>query len=237
MDPTGLLDAVLAVAVYPGALFLAAAALLHRAVSGRRLALRHPAGAVPTATLLTTVAAIVACAMLPLPSSPALRLPPPAGAPGNVVAVIVLLAIAVELGAASRRVAALAAAAAVPVLALAAAGSTASVEAISTAPGALGAGARLSAAAVLLLAAASTAQGRAASAVVASLGLAAAALVIPAALPDAAPPLGATACLGLVALSGVLARLHDRWSAAGLAAVGSAGALAGTILALLSARA
>jgi hypothetical protein len=236
VDPTGLLDAVLAVAVYPGAAFLAAAALLHGAMSGRRLVLRHPAGALPTVTLLTAVAAIVATAMLPLPGSPALRLPPPAGATGNVVAVIVLLAIAVDLGALSRRVAALAAAAAVPVLALAAAGSTVNAAAISTAHGALGAGARVSAAAVLLLAASSSAGDRAASAVVAALGLTAASLVIPAALPDGTPALSAAACLGVVAISGVLARIHDRWSAATLAAIGSAGALAGTVLALLSGR-
>lgn len=237
MDPTGLLDAVLAVAIYPGAAFLILAGLLHRRVAGRRWSLLGAPGPVPAASLLPVLAATVATAMLPLAGSPALRLPPPAGAAGNVVAVAVLLAVAVDLGAMSRRAAALSAAAAVPVLALAAAGSTVSVLAIATAGGDAAVAARAIAAGLLVLAAASSTGSRAASVVVAALGVSAAALVIPAALPDASPLLSALACLGVVALSGLLARLYDRWNVAVLTVAGVAGALGGTVLALLSSRA
>jgi hypothetical protein len=235
VDPTGLLDAVLAVAIYPGAAFVALAAVLHRGVAGRPAGLGTP-GPVPAATLLPVLAAVVASAMLPMVGSPALRLPPPAGAAGNVVAVVVLLAVAVDLGAASRVVAALAAAAAVPVLALAAAGSTVSVVAICTAGGTAGVAARATAAATLLLAASSTAGGRAASVVDAALALAAAALVIPAALAAAPPITCGLAALGVVALSGLLARLRDRMAVGVITAAGITGSVGATVLALLSGR-
>lgn len=237
MDPTGLLDAVLAVSIYPGAAFIALAALLHRRVAGRRGTVLTAPGAVPVATLLPTLAATVAAAMLPLPGSPALRLPPPAGATGNVIAVAVLLAVAVDLGSMSRRAALLATAAAVPVLALAAAGSTLSVAAIAVAGGTPATAARSVSAALLVLAGATTGGSRAASVVMSVLGVAAAALALPAALADAPPVLGALAALGVVALSGVLARIRDRWGVRVLTVAGAAGAVGGTVLALLSARA
>jgi hypothetical protein len=236
VDPTGLLDAVLAVAVYPGAAFIGLAALLHRRVAGRHGTLLGAPGALPAATLLPVLAAIVAVAMLPLPGSPALRLPPPSGAAGNVVAVAVLLAVAVDLGAGSRRPAALALAAAVPVVALAAAGGTLSALAIALAGSNAAVAARSIAAALLVLAAATSSGSRAASVVLSALSLSAAALVVPAALPGVPAVIGAIACLGVVLLSGLLARLHDRWSARALTIAGAAGAVGGTALALLSTR-
>jgi hypothetical protein len=235
MDPTGLLDAVLAVAIYPGAAFLALATLLHGRLARRPTAL-GPHSAIPAASLLPVLAATVATAMLPMVGSPALRLPPLTGVAGNLVAVVVLLAVAVDLGAASRRVSLLAAAAAAPVLALAAAGTTVSVVAISAAGGATGIGARSIAAAILILAASATRGGRAASVVAAALALAAASLTMPAALRDAPPVACALASIGVVALSGVLARFRGGAPAAALAVAATAAAVTGTTLALLSGR-
>jgi hypothetical protein len=235
MDPTGLLDAVLAVAIYPGAAFLVLAALLHGRLAGRAASVA-PRGPVPAASMLPVLAATVATAMLPMVGAPALRLPPTTGVTGNVVVVAVLLAVAVDLGAASRRVSALSAAAAVPVLALASAGGTVSVVAIGDAGGGAALAARIVAAVLLVLAASTTAAGRASSVVSAALALAASALVIPAALHDGPPAACAAASLGVVAVSGVLGRLRHRWRVEVLTAVGLAGTLAGTALALLSSR-
>lgn len=236
MDPTGLLDAVLAVAVYPGFAFTLLAAMLHSGLAGRS-AIAPPHGAVPTSSMLPALAATVAAAMLPLVGAPALRLPPSAGVAGNVVVVAVLLAVAVDLGGGSRRASALAAAAMLPVLALAAAGSTVSVAAISNAGGPAALTARIAAAALLVIAASVASGGRAASVVSAALALSAAALVIPQVLHDAPPIACAVACLGVVAVSGGAARWRDRWATVALAAAGCIGALGGTALALLSGRA
>ena len=235
MDPTGLLDAVLAVAVYPGAAFLALATLLHVRLAGRPAGRGTP-GAVPAARLLPVIAATVAVAMLPLGGSPALRLPPQSGVGSNAVAVAVLLAVAVDRAGASRRASLLAAAAACPVFALAAAGSTVSAVAISTAGGAAGVAARSLAAAILVLAASATAAGRTASVAAAALALSAAALTVPAALPDAPPIASALASVAVVAVSGLVARLRRGAEWTPLAAVAGAAAVAGTALALLSGR-
>ena len=235
MDATGLLDAVLAVAVYPGAAFLAFAALLHARLAGRRTG-AGPRGPVPAVSLLPALAATVATAMLPMVGAPGLRLPPTGGVAGNVIVVAVLLAIAVDLGGGSDRVAALGAGAALPILALAAAGSTVSVVAVVTAGGPAALAARLVTASMLVLAASLGPPGRAASAVSAALALAGAAMVIPEALRDAPPIACAAAALGVVAVSGVLARWRHRWSATVLGAAGVAGVTAATTLALLSAR-
>ncbi|MGH7723034.1 MAG: hypothetical protein ACRENL_09445 [Candidatus Dormibacteria bacterium] len=235
MDPTGLLDAVLAVAVYPGAAFLALAALVHLRLAGRPTGL-GTRGPVPAPSLLPVVAAIVATAMLPLVGSPALRLPPVTGVAGNVVVVGVLLAVAVDLAGASRRAGLVAAAAAAPVLALAAAGSTLSVAAISSAGGAGGVAARSLAAGILVMAATLTGSGRAASVVAAALALTGAALVLPTALPGPPAIACALASLGVVALSGLLGRLHRQAPSPARAASAATAAAAGTTLALLSGR-
>ena len=91
--------------------------------------------------------------MLPLTGPPALRLPPTAGAPGNVVAIVVLLASPPTSAPGAGRRAALAAGAALPVLGLAAslaAPSTSSPSPRREGPAALAA--RIVAAAVLVLA-------------------------------------------------------------------------------------
>lgn len=236
MDATGLLDAVLAVAVYPGVAFLTVAALLHGLLAGRGTGGGTP-GPVPAASLLPVLAASVATAMFPMVGSPGLRLPPAGGVAGNAVTIIVLLAIAVELGAGARSVSRLAAAAAVPVLALAAVAGSVSAVAVVTAGGAAALATRILAAALLVLAGSIASAGRAASAVSAALALAGAALVLPVALRDAPPVTCAVASLGVVALSGVLGRWRGRWTLAAVTVVGAAGAVGGTALALLSARA
>jgi hypothetical protein len=235
VDPTGLLDAVLAVAVYPGAAFLALATLLHVRVAGRPAGHGTPGG-VPAARLLPVIAATVAVTMLPLAGSPALRLPPLTGVGSNVVAVAVLLAVAVDRAGGSRRASLLAIAAACPVFGLAAAGSTVSAVAISTAAGVAGIAARFLAAAILVLAASATAAGRTASVAAAALALTAAALTVPAALPDAPPIASVPACVTVVAFSGLLARLRRGAEWSPLTAVAGAAAVAGTALALLSSR-
>jgi hypothetical protein len=235
MDPTGLLDAVLAVAVYPGALFLGVAAVLHRAVAGRAPG-RLPGGSLSSTSTMAVVAAIAAVAMLPLTGSPALTLPPPSGAAGNVLAVAMLFAVAVDRGAGGRPAGLLAAVAAAPVLALAAAAGTFSVQSISSESGTLAMTARVLAATSLLLAAAAPPApgGRTSSVVRAGLALGAASLTIPAAAPAAAPVAVALMALGVVvvaALAGrVAAVLRPRVSSAATVAV----ALAGTVLALLA---
>ncbi len=235
MDPTGLLEAVLAVAVYPGAAFLAVAALLHGVLAGRRAGVGAP-GSLPTTIILPVLSAALATAMLPMPGSPALRLPPASGVTGNVVVIVVLLAVAVDLGGGARRMAALAGGAALPVLALAAVGNTVSVVTIAGAPGSWALAARALAAALLVLAASTGATGRSAAVVSAGLSLTGAALVIPALLAGAPPILGAAASLGVVALGGILCRWRQHWTVTALAVAGVGGVLAGTALALLSAR-
>jgi hypothetical protein len=236
MDPTGLLDAVLAVAVYPGAFFVALAAVVRLRLAGQAAGPRS-AGVPPAMSLLPVLSAVIGSAMLPLVGSPALRLPPPAGAPGNVVAILVLLAVATDLGAGRRAAAMLAASAALPVLGLASSLGTLNVIALSTAGGAAALAARAAAAALLVLASSLVAAGRSAAVVAAALALAGASLVIPSALPGDSPWLGGLACLAVVVVSGVLARLRDRWPRPLLAVGGTAACAAGTMLALLAARA
>jgi hypothetical protein len=236
MDPTGLLDAVLAVAVYPGALFLAVAAVMRGRAARQRGGPRSP-GVPPALSLVPVLSAVVATAMLPLIGSPALRLPPPSGAPGNLVAIVVLLAVAADLGSGRRAAAVLAAGAALPVLALAAELGTLNVIAISTAGGTAALAARVVAAAVLVTASSLVAGGRSAQVVAAALALAGASLVVPSALRAEPPILCGLACLGLVVVSAALARLGDRWPRPLLTVAGTAACAAGTALALLASRA
>ncbi len=89
MDPLGLLLAIVAVAVYPGGLFLACLAWLTWRLSG-----------MPRATgldrrgLVAVCVAVVAASMAMLPGSPAAALPPPGGATPNLVAAVLLLFVA-----------------------------------------------------------------------------------------------------------------------------------------------
>lgn len=235
MDPTGLLDAVLAVAVYPGALLVAAAALAWTRVAGQAAGPRAP-GVPPATRLVPVLSAVIGAAMLPLVGSPALRLPPPSGAPLNVVAVFVLLAVATDLGAGRRAAAALAAAASLPVLALASELGTLNLVAISVAGGPAALAARVLAAALLLLASSLVGGGRSAAVVAAALALAGASLVLPAALSVEPPVVCGLACVGMVVVSGLLARLRDSWPRPLLTIAGAAACAAGVTLALLAAR-
>jgi len=94
MDPLGLLLAVVAIAVYPGGLLLAALAWL-----------THWAGNLPPGTRLDTrslaaiVIAALAASMASLPGSPAAALPPPGGATPNLAAAVLLLFVAGALAA------------------------------------------------------------------------------------------------------------------------------------------
>jgi hypothetical protein len=94
MDPLGLLLAVVAVAVYPGGLFLAALGWLTRWAGGL-----PPATRLDTRTLAAIVAATLAASMASLPGSPAASLPPPGGATPNLVAAVLLLFVAGALAA------------------------------------------------------------------------------------------------------------------------------------------
>ena len=92
MDPLGLLLEVVALAVYPGGLFLGALAWITWRGAGL------PRGGPPDARGLAAIAAsIVAAAMAPLPGTPAASLPPPGGATPNLVAALLLVVVAGSL--------------------------------------------------------------------------------------------------------------------------------------------
>ena len=92
MDPLGLLLEVVALAVYPGGVFLAVMAwITYRGAGIDR-------GAGPDVRALAAIAAAdVAAAMAPLPGTPAALLPPPGGATPNLVAAVLLVAVACSL--------------------------------------------------------------------------------------------------------------------------------------------
>lgn len=86
MDPLGLLLEVVAVAVYPGGLFLALLACLTHRTAG------VPAGSgLDVRGLAAITAAALAASMASLPGSPAASLPPPGGAAPNLLAAALLL--------------------------------------------------------------------------------------------------------------------------------------------------
>ena len=92
MDPLGLLLEVVALAVYPGGLFLGTLAWITWRGAGL------PRGGPPDARRLAAIAvAIVAAAMAPLPGTPAASLPPPGGATPNLVAAVLLVVVAGSL--------------------------------------------------------------------------------------------------------------------------------------------
>ncbi len=89
MDPLGLLLEIVALAVYPGGLFLAV--LTWVAYRGAGLA---PGPALDARGLAAIAAATVAAAMAPMPGTPAASLPPPGGATANLAATVLLIFIA-----------------------------------------------------------------------------------------------------------------------------------------------
>lgn len=92
MDPLGLLLEIVAVAVYPGGLFLAALAWLMRRAGGRS------GGTAPDVrSLVAIVAATLAASMASIPGDPAASLPPPGGAAPNLAAGLLLIFVAGSL--------------------------------------------------------------------------------------------------------------------------------------------
>jgi len=89
MDPLGLLLEIVALAVYPGGLFLAL--LTWVTYRGAGLA---PGPALDARGLAAIAAATVAAAMAPMPGTPAASLPPPGGAIANLVAAVLLIFVA-----------------------------------------------------------------------------------------------------------------------------------------------
>ena len=92
MDPLGLLLEVVALAVYPGGVFLAVMAW----ITYRGAGMDRPAG-LDVRSLAAIATAAVAAAMAPLPGTPAASLPPPGGATANLVASVLLLTVAGSL--------------------------------------------------------------------------------------------------------------------------------------------
>jgi hypothetical protein len=89
MDPLGLLLEVVALAVYPGGLFLAGLAWI--TYRGAGLGDGAP---LDVRGLAAIAAAVVAAAMAPLPGTPASSLPPDGGATPNLIAAVVLVVVA-----------------------------------------------------------------------------------------------------------------------------------------------
>lgn len=150
MDPLGLLLEIVAVAVYPGALFLAGLVWIIRRAAGLPRGLQVDGGA-----LVAIVAATVAASMAQLPGSPAASIPPPGGATPNLIPCVLLLVVAGSLAAPQpwslRRIAVLVPAAASLVL-MGLLGSTFSISGIAGSGGGTGEAARILAAATVLIA-------------------------------------------------------------------------------------
>jgi hypothetical protein len=94
MDPLGLLLDIVAVAVYPGGLFLAVLAVIVQRTGGL-----PRTGAFDARALGAVIAAALAASMASLPGSPAASLPPSGGATPNLAAAILLLFVAASLAA------------------------------------------------------------------------------------------------------------------------------------------
>ncbi|MHB8488715.1 MAG: hypothetical protein ACYDCS_10000 [Candidatus Dormibacteria bacterium] len=150
MDPLGLLLEVVALAIYPGGLFVAAMAWITCRGAGL------PRGPALDAHGLTAIAtAVVAAAMAPLPGTPAASLPPPGGATPNLVAAVLLVVVAGSLVAPapwSRRRLLLVAFGGFSLVLLGLVATSFSTTDISGATGGLNAAARILAAAAILVA-------------------------------------------------------------------------------------
>jgi hypothetical protein len=94
MDPLGLLLDIVAVAVYPGGLFLAALAVIVQRAGGLTRVRQMDARA-----LGAVIAATLAASMAALPGSPAASLPPPGGATPNLAAAVLLLFVGASIAA------------------------------------------------------------------------------------------------------------------------------------------
>lgn len=92
MDPLGLLLEIVALAVYPGGLFLGAMAWITWRGAGL-----SGGSALDPRGLAAIAASIVAASMAPLPGTPAASLPPPGGATPNLIAAVLLVVVAGSL--------------------------------------------------------------------------------------------------------------------------------------------
>jgi hypothetical protein len=215
VDPLGALEALTAVALYPGALFVAALAAAFAWASGSSPGRRVGAG-----QLTAMLAAAVAAGLAPAPGSVAAALPPPPafGVEPNLGAAILLEGLAVSLAGGGRwdraRVA-LSLASLAPVLVLAALAATLSLPLLAGMPGALVAAGRALAAGALLAAGllASPPQGAGDTARVftlASLTVLAGSLALSASTAQLPAPAGAAALAGVALVYGLVARVLRR---------------------------
>ncbi|HUZ69413.1 MAG TPA: hypothetical protein VMU65_06840 [Candidatus Saccharimonadales bacterium] len=94
MDPLALLLDIVAVAVYPGGLFLVVLAVMVQRSGGLPRTRDLDARAI-----VAVIAAMLAASMSPVPGSPAASLPPAGGATPNLVAAILLLFVGASLAA------------------------------------------------------------------------------------------------------------------------------------------
>jgi hypothetical protein len=150
MDPLGLLLEIVAVAVYPGGLFLAGLVWLIRRAGGLPGGMQVDGGG-----LVAIVAATLAASMASMPGSPAASIPPPGGATPNLIACVLLLVVAGSLAAPQpwslRRLTVLVLAG-VSLVLMGLVGSTFSISAIAGSGGGTGEAARILAAATVLVA-------------------------------------------------------------------------------------
>ena len=215
MDALGLVDAVIALAVYPGGLFLAITAWALRRGAG----LRGGARGIPASGLAALAMAGFAVSLAPLPASPATVLPPVAGAAPNLVVASILLAAAVALAARggwdARRLFA-GGVAMVSLAALAAAVTTLAMPSIDAAPGNAMIAARAATALALLLAAPFFCRTFGAgppavrAALTATAAILAFSLVTPAQLTGGAAALASLAVFAAATAYGVVLRLLGR---------------------------
>ncbi len=94
MDPLGLLLDIVAVAIYPGGLFLAVLGVIVQRTGGL-----PRTGGLDARALGALIAAALAASMASLPGSPAASLPPSGGATPNLAAALLLLFAAASLAA------------------------------------------------------------------------------------------------------------------------------------------
>ena len=231
MDPLGVADAVLALALYPGGLLLLALGWGASRVAG--FAGRWTPNAREVAVLVVLDAAV---ASAPLPGSLVTSLPPAAGAAPNLVVVAVLVAAAAALAAPERWtprpiLTGLMAVAAVTALAVGAA--SLSLPAIVGQPGIAMQAARAAAAAAMLVAAPIVAGSRRLSppgraTVIAGLGLLGLSLAVP---PVSGGGEAAVTAASVVVVSALYAACVQRWRAAMVRAQSQLSVLTGLLCA------
>jgi len=244
MDPLGLLLDIVAVAVYPGGLFLAALAVTLQRTGGlprRRDLDARGFGAVIAATLAASMSA--------LPGSPAASVPPAGGAAPNLVAAILLVFVGASLTAPepwSVRRMVLGGLGGASLILLGLVATSFSVASVAGGAGGAGLTARILAAASTLIALPLVVQphGRGAGAagriaVSAATAEVVLSLVIPPSLQWPAGPIAVGALLGAVAVYGLLLRATraiTRREYPALVALAAACSAAAAVAAVLAAR-